>query len=242
MNFETPDVELEQILRLHGGIDEGAGAGRLRTIDQYSGSLSRDIKEFKEGQMPSGRRSEYSQRFASFISQNLPEDYNLSDYDYILPLPSSVSSLEKRRGFSPIGSIGEDLSELTGIPLAPNVLEDISTGSRRGLSRAERIADAENERFRLLDAEAIRGKKVLLLDDVGTRFHTIESAVRAVGGGEPAQLDALVMAKRPWLETYDKAKLNEMYRHEGVYSSWLETYDKAKLDEISRSERSEGGV
>ena len=204
-----------------------ASSARLESVDTFSGRLRDDIWQYKDRADSDFERSQYASKFATFITENLPEGYNLSDYDAILPLPSSAASLEKRGGFSPVAMLAEHLSEQTGLPVAANILEDVSDVTQKGLSREGRWKHAEESHFRILDESQVAGKRFLMLDDVRTTGATIKSAIETVGGANPAQLDALTLANRPWQETY--ADLQKFYATEGSYAGWLDERSQPQL-------------
>lgn len=241
-NYGLRDLQpldrLEEQLRLRL---EGGRAARVRAVDEYQGELSRDIWRYKEKLIGDDirnvwERDRLTNQFAHFIHQNLPEDFNLQDYDYILPLPSSERSLSKREGFSPVGAIAERLSDISGIPLLTNVLEDVGGSTSKTLGQAARRARASEDQFRLLDASAIAGKSVLFFDDVKTTGTTLRSAIQTVGSAGPSQLDALTLANRPWLSR--KEDVAAFMASEGIYKDWAEAFnDFPRVPGPSRSLR-----
>jgi len=81
----------------------------------------------------------------------------------------------RRRGFNQSESISEGISDATGIPVDNTSLVRISeSGTQTKKSRYERWINVEGI-FTLSDPEALKGKHVLLIDDVITTGSTIES-------------------------------------------------------------------
>lgn len=96
------------------------------------------------------------------------------EIDLIVPVPLHPSK-KKMRGFNQSEIISNGISGVTGLPVDTNSLvrEKISvTQTRR--SRYERWTNVEGI-FLVNDQESLKGKHVLLVDDVITTGSTIES-------------------------------------------------------------------
>lgn len=168
---------------------------RVRSVGEYGGLFRRNIIDFKyEG------RKDLGPVFGERIYESLPEDYDFSDYDCLLPIPSKPSSLSER-GYDPVLLIGERLSELCGLPLAKNILQALECSAQQGLSRAERHENIKGA-FRLIDPVRVEGKSFLVLDDVFTTGSTLDEVIRTLSTAAPRQLDALVLTKVPWGRLY----------------------------------------
>ncbi len=89
---------------------------------------------------------------------------------------------ERKRGFNQSDLIAEGISEITGIPIYSDVIERVSsTGTQTLRGRYDRWVNVEGL-FRLRDGERIRGKHILLVDDVITTGATIEACVNCFSG------------------------------------------------------------
>ena len=168
---------------------------RLCVVGEYRDKFRQEIIQFKYcGQKHLGRV------FGERIYQKLPKDYDLSNYDCLLPIPSRPSSLSDR-GYNPVWLIGKRLSELCELPLAGNILEALECSSQMGLSKAERRANIKGN-FRLIAPSLVKGKGFLVLDDVFTTGSTLNEVVWTLNTAAPRQLDALVLAKVPLRSHY----------------------------------------
>ena len=158
---------------------------------EYIGDFKDEIRQFKYY----GERN-LGSVFGERIYENLPKNYyDLSDYDFLLPIPSSPSSLSKR-GYDQVRLIGERLSELCGLPLVRDILESLDRPAQVNLSAADRNKNVKDS-FRLIDPSRVEGKGILVLDDVFTTGSTLNEVVRILSTAAPRQLDALVLAKVP---------------------------------------------
>lgn len=98
----------------------------------------------------------------------------LSGVDMIIPVPLHPKKLRKR-GYNQSLCFAEGLSEISGIPVAGQVLfrkADSATQTKK--SRYERWENVEGI-FDLRDTEKITGKHILLVDDVITTGATLEA-------------------------------------------------------------------
>ena len=147
------------------------------------------IQKFKyEGNKNLGRD------FGELMFKELPEGYDLSGYDYLLPVPSTPSSLSDR-GYDTVSLIGKRLSELCGLPLAGDILKALDRPSQVGLSWAERVKNVEGS-FHLRNPSRVEGKSFVVLDDVTTTGSTLNEVILTLSTANPRRLDALVYAKR----------------------------------------------
>ena len=98
------------------------------------------------------------------------------DIDVIIPVPLHPVK-ERIRGFNQSYLISLGISEVTGMPVYSKSLGRASrTETQTRKSRYERWKNVEGT-FRVENAESIRGKHILLVDDVITTGSTMESCV-----------------------------------------------------------------
>ena len=94
--------------------------------------------------------------------------------DTIVPVPLHPEK-ERQRGYNQSTLIAEGMSKVLGIPLLAGALRRLrDTESQTQKSREERIENMK-EAFEIVDAERMRGKHILLVDDVLTTGATLES-------------------------------------------------------------------
>lgn len=100
----------------------------------------------------------------------------ISEVDYIIYVPLTRSK-EKKRGFNQSRLIATGLSDSLSIPILDDALERYSSkGTQTTRGRYERWENVESL-FGVRRREEVRGKHLLLIDDVITTGSTIESCV-----------------------------------------------------------------
>jgi ComF family protein len=95
-------------------------------------------------------------------------------FDFIVPVPLHLSR-KATRGYNQSYEFAKGLSEVLEIPIKEEIIERIvktqTQTSKTRLNRWENV----NEVFKILDPEEVRGKRILLIDDVITTGATLEA-------------------------------------------------------------------
>ncbi len=120
----------------------------------------------------------------------------LAQADVIVPVPLHYLRLASR-GYNQSGWLARALAARTGVPVRLAALErHRATPSQAGLSpRARRRNVRGAFRVRRSHMGAIRGKRVLLVDDVLTTGATLEASARALRAAGAQDVMALVLAR-----------------------------------------------
>lgn len=101
------------------------------------------------------------------------------DIDVILPVPLSRKR-ERGRGYNQSEMIAYGLRDVSGLPIVANAVRRVSFGgSQTQKDRWGRAENVENA-FRLVDGRKLRGRHVLIVDDVVTTGATICAFARQV--------------------------------------------------------------
>lgn len=117
----------------------------------------------------------------------------LEGIDLIIPVPLHPSK-KRIRGFNQSDIISEGISEATGLPVDYVSLERVTkTDTQTKRSRYERWVNVEGI-FSVPDSTNIRGKHILLVDDVITTGSTIESCANELLKTEDVKVSVVAIA------------------------------------------------
>lgn len=104
---------------------------------------------------------------------------SIGEYDIIIPVPMHKSK-RASRGFCHTTLISKAIGEIEGKPVScRNLIRVKKTGAMSGLTPEERKRNIKGA-FDILDVEEIRGKRVLLIDDLITTGSTAEECARVL--------------------------------------------------------------
>ena len=120
----------------------------------------------------------------------------LPQTDFIVPVPLHYLRFVSRR-FNQSAILAQQLSKKTGIKHLPNaVTRTRHTKQQTGLTHAQRAENVRNA-FTINQkyAGVIRGKTILLIDDVITTGSTIEQCVKALLKAGAMQVNVLTLAR-----------------------------------------------
>ncbi|HAH20608.1 MAG: hypothetical protein A2Y00_02075 [Omnitrophica WOR_2 bacterium GWF2_43_52] len=143
----------------------------------YEDTLKEAIHHFKYNHKPS---------LGSFLSGLLirfVSDYHipLTQCDYLIPIPLAQAKLRERE-FNQARVLAINLSRHFGLPVVDNALyRRRNTASQTGLDRSSRWKNIQGA-FGVNNQEAVKNKRVLLVDDVLTTGATASEAARALKG------------------------------------------------------------
>ncbi len=137
---------------------------------------------------------------ARVMATGLQEDGFFEGMDMIVPVPLHWRRM-RTRGYNQCDYIAKGISSVTGLPVAKDVVRRVvNNKTQTRLGTGERRDNVEDI-FRLDDADAVRGKHVLLVDDVITTGSTAVScgATLARAGGVTVSVVSLAYAGRTFL-------------------------------------------
>jgi ComF family protein len=120
----------------------------------------------------------------------------LDGADALIPVPLHRRRLWARR-FNQAAMLAERISQSCGVPAQHDVLERVRpTEQQFGLTRAQRAANVQGA-FRVSGEgkTAIRGKRLVLIDDVMTSGATADTCARTLLRGGALTVDVLVFAR-----------------------------------------------
>jgi len=117
----------------------------------------------------------------------------IKNIDLIIPIPLSKEKM-RIRGYNQSESIALGLSAVLNIPVQTNtVIRVKNTASQTNKNIAERMENVKNA-FAVQDAEKLKNKHVLLIDDVLTTGATLEACARELHTIENCKISIATIA------------------------------------------------
>lgn len=129
-----------------------------------------------------------------YLGQCMAEDLIDSEFftaiDYLVPIPISNSRL-KKRGYNQSEMLAKGVSKITGIPIATDlIIRKTDNATQTRLTAQQREENVQNI-FEIQRTEKIRGKHLLLIDDVITTGATILSCAQKLCEVEGVRISVL---------------------------------------------------
>jgi len=117
------------------------------------------------------------------LARHLAPTQFFNDIDVLVPVPLTWGR-QWRRGYNQCVQMAKGISEVTGLPIAADALRRTRfTGSQTQLAHEERRRNVEGV-FELRNAASVRGRHVLLIDDVVTTGATTLACLKELAKAE----------------------------------------------------------
>ena len=124
------------------------------------------------------------------MAEDLLDTTFFNGIDFIIPVPLTKKRM-KTRGYNQSEMLAKGVAEITGIPLVTNVVyRRIDNSTQTKLTAIERVENVKNI-FSVIDSESIRGKHLLLIDDVITTGATLLSCAETLCQTEEVKVSIL---------------------------------------------------
>lgn len=131
--------------------------------------------------------------FAAQMSELMQDDEQLRSCDLVCSVP--LHRVRKReRGYNQSELIAYAAAVLAGLPYTQPVVRRTYTRSQTRLSRAGRKKNLQGA-FKVSEPELVRGKKVILVDDVFTTGTTLHEVAKELKHAGAEQVMALTVAR-----------------------------------------------
>jgi len=116
-----------------------------------------------------------------------------NDIDVLIPVPIHAKK-KKIRGYNQSRYIAEGIRNITEIPVnITSIKKELNTASQTKKGRFERFENVSNT-FTLLHPSELKGKHILLIDDVVTTGSTLEACANVLQKIEGVKLSLLTIA------------------------------------------------
>jgi ComF family protein len=161
-----------------------------RSCARYEGILKDAILLFKyRGYKPLGKH------LSRFVFESLKKEDGLWwDLEAIIPVPLHPKRL-RERGFNQALVIAKELSKLKKIPLKNKILKKVmNVAAQTSLEREERIKNVRGV-YRVTKNAEIKGKVILLVDDVYTTGSTLKECSAELKKAGAKEVRAITIAQ-----------------------------------------------
>lgn len=161
----------------------------ITSLIPYRGTFRDNIIDFKyNADVYSGK---YLGQMMAFFLENMDM---LEDIDVIVPVPAHKYRLQQR-GYNQVEVLGGHLSRFIGKPQVPHALVRLKNApTQTNLTREERFGNALNAYARGPEFKQVRGKNILLIDDVVTTGATLNACSQLLYFGGANGVYAMTLA------------------------------------------------
>jgi ComF family protein len=159
-----------------------------RALGAYDGPLREAIHRWKyQGE------TTLTPIFGKWMAEGLNRYWGMDAFDILIPVPLYRKRL-KERGFNQALLLVKELTHRSGIPYRKRILQKWKpTLPQIHLSGAEREKGVKGS-FQLVGAETLKGKSILLVDDVYTTGATVNECSKVLLAGGAERVDVLSLA------------------------------------------------
>jgi ComF family protein len=171
----------------HACVEHPRTLDRVRAAFRYERDVRRLVQAFKFGGQSCLAPSLAAPMLASWSHHRL-------EADLIVPVPLT-GRRRRERGFNQAALLGRELSRAVGLPVSEAL-------SRRSSPRHQAESASAEERWRNVEGafvvsrpDSIRGRRLLLIDDITTTGATLDACARALREAGAAQVCGLTLAR-----------------------------------------------
>ena len=134
---------------------------------------------------------------AEFLADRLvahePAKGLLTETDCLVAIPLHPSR-QWARGYNQAAVLAERIGKVCSIPQRTPLVRLRNTRTQTTLHAQAKRVENLRDAFGLIDGKSVRGKHVVLVDDVMTSGATVRSAARTLVAAEPASISVLAVA------------------------------------------------
>lgn len=137
-------------------------------------------------------QSKISSFFGNWLGEELKDHNHYKQVEMVIPVPLHKRK-RRKRGYNQVEGFGKELAKALGVPYRDDILLKISqTKSQVFKKRLTRIQSEEI--FAIRNAEALKSKHILLVDDIVTTGATLESCAAHLLNETNAKLSIATIA------------------------------------------------
>ena len=147
------------------------------------------------------------------LSLSLPLLFQKTDWDIIVPMPSSATGFS-RRLFNPSVGIAQTIRKRHGIPIRNILIRNLQRRPQALLSHTERLRGL-GRLFSLSNPHVVNKKSVLLVEDVITTGATIAAASYTLRAHGAHRVDIIALARTSVWNRFRSEITSKLPRHTG---------------------------
>ena len=132
------------------------------------------------------RKKQYAKAFARVMYEQIQKSYPNYVFDYITYVPMHRKD-KRSRGFNQSQLLAKELSKLMNIGCFPTLIKIKRTKPQHKLEGHDRLTNLKGA-FKIVDKSLIKGRKILIIDDVVTTGSTLSECSKTLDKGKPAQI------------------------------------------------------
>ncbi len=160
---------------------------RVWVATDYVGIATDLVKKYKFGQL-----REASKPMASVMAKLFMQSKQRGDF-VLVPVPTATSRV-RQRGFDHTALLASELQKILGLEIYSGLRR---TGQSRQVGARRELRQKQlGGQFFLISPNKIKGRSVIIVDDVVTTGSTLEACSRTLRQNGAHRVDALVFAKR----------------------------------------------
>jgi ComF family protein len=165
---------------------------KARSFGVYDGALMEAIHRLKYG-----KHTSLSQPLSALVRETFFQCWDRTTVDLLVPVPLHVKRL-RQRGFNQSHLLIKGWAKREGISFDGLTLwRSRWTEPQTELSRKERKKNIKGA-FQIKHPERIKGKKIVLVDDVYTTGSTVNECARVLMKAGAVTVDVLTLARAIW--------------------------------------------
>lgn len=189
------DSCLEIIREKHAAIKGGAEGYRCVSTFAYGGKVRRMILRVKYR-----NRTQYIPQVAKIMAADIQEAYDCGEFDAITFVPMHKKDLGER-GYNQSELLAQALAKELDLPCLDTLEKIKRTPKQHNLTFKQRKKNLTGA-FKVRDKEAVKGKNLLIVDDIVTSGSTLAFCCKALNRAEPGILCCATIAAAS--DRYDK--------------------------------------
>ena len=159
---------------------------KVGTVFEYGGAVAEALTKLKYASA-----SELARPFANLLAKL---SLGLSSPDAVIPVPLHTKRLVKR-GFNQSALLGRPVARIQGARFSPGLVRRIlDTAPQASCTRKARFENIKGA-FAVTNPEKVRGKRILIVDDVITTGATIREVSKVLMRSKAKSVEVIAVAR-----------------------------------------------